>query len=621
MKQNFFYTNVSDSQYWDTQCKIIFSYEGCWENNDSLRVCSHGYEVIAQNTNPFFEKTEESEYLLSLYKRLLLGLSEKLNYIHAEKHQIEYWELLVSQWLIKYISILWMEYSRLLEAQNRYGVLTAYLLEKKDRDVAMSVRDYIFWTYNNQKLRWKLMSLIVEELGDEIKYKTIKYNTKKTKKVKKDKFIKRLKRRIISEVKLMQKKVIQKITSSDSGGEIVITYFPMHMYNQLKLFIMSLGKIRFLKSNGFGDIHLVKYADLNMDLRNSLVESINPINKFEQICVNVLKYDIPYSVVEGYKEIRKQVDKQINGVPKVVLSADLAVADTICKMSVASWREKGTKLVLSSHAGACEIIEKAMEYEAQLSDIYLTWGIPLRKINPALKNKSYDFGMAFRLLSNYKIHPVMKRDRNIEVEKILYVSTTSESDNSWDMYLINEDTGLKTYFNNQCIFFDNIEPKLHPYICHRLRQNNSQKEQSIVKLIKMRYNYMEIDLGERTMEELFKFSRICIVDCHTTVFAEAVLRGIPTIIILNSNMIKLAETIQPFYDALKKVGICYDSSKKAAEFINSNYNNIIEWWENAERQRVIKMFIDNFIFLPPRPLLYLKNELLEMSSNLCKPIL
>ena len=38
----------------------------------------------------------------------------------------------------------------------------------------------------------------------------------------------------------------------------------------------------------------------------------------------------------------------------------------------------------------------------------------------------------------------------------------------------------------------------------------------------------------------------------------------------------------------------YKNSEKLAEFCNQNYDNIYQWWQNEDRQDLIKKFLKNF---------------------------
>ena len=80
----------------------------------------------------------------------------------------------------------------------------------------------------------------------------------------------------------------------------------------------------------------------------------------------------------------------------------------------------------------------------------------------------------------------------------------------------------------------------------------------------------------------------------STGFYEHLCLNKPVIMYYNFDHSDLNKNAKYFYDELKKVKIIHSSPCEAAEFINNNYNNLINWWYSNETQMIINDFNNNF---------------------------
>ena len=88
----------------------------------------------------------------------------------------------------------------------------------------------------------------------------------------------------------------------------------------------------------------------------------------------------------------------------------------------------------------------------------------------------------------------------------------------------------------------------------------------------------------------FSRSKIAIVDdIYSTAVHELAFLDIPFIIIEN-NYYDFKSQFQNIIKQLKKLNIIFDNPRKAANFINKNYNDIEVWWKKIIKTRDYKNF-------------------------------
>ena len=79
-----------------------------------------------------------------------------------------------------------------------------------------------------------------------------------------------------------------------------------------------------------------------------------------------------------------------------------------------------------------------------------------------------------------------------------------------------------------------------------------------------------------------------ICDHISTMWAEALMSDIPSIVLLDDQCCRIEETENELFSEMKKAGLFFTEPRKLAEFINENYNTIDYWWNDLSRQEIVK---------------------------------
>ena len=82
----------------------------------------------------------------------------------------------------------------------------------------------------------------------------------------------------------------------------------------------------------------------------------------------------------------------------------------------------------------------------------------------------------------------------------------------------------------------------------------------------------------------------------------------PTLLILKKNYLSTRKkNIRKYYLALEKSNIIFFDSKKAAKFLNLNYDKIEYWWESSKTQKARGDFCKIHAARNSKPILSLVN--------------
>tara|TARA_B100001939_G_C16827876_1_gene567266 strand:- start:430 stop:984 length:555 start_codon:yes stop_codon:yes gene_type:complete len=116
-------------------------------------------------------------------------------------------------------------------------------------------------------------------------------------------------------------------------------------------------------------------------------------------------------------------------------------------------------------------------------------------------------------------------------------------------------------------------------------ENSLKQEHKSLKILNM----------EKPFKKIINQYNLSIHFFIGTPFFESIYLNRPTIIIFDKKInFRLNEKFLRFIKKFKENDLCFESSIKAANFINKNYNNLEVWWKSPIRQRILKDFKENF---------------------------
>ena len=98
---------------------------------------------------------------------------------------------------------------------------------------------------------------------------------------------------------------------------------------------------------------------------------------------------------------------------------------------------------------------------------------------------------------------------------------------------------------------------------------------------------------KNTINFLDKF-KINVETVNSTNYLESFNLNLPTILIFDDQYCKLRKNVKKYFNMLEKSKSMFKNPKKAANFINENYDKIDHWWNSKKVQKTLSIFTNNF---------------------------
>ena len=95
--------------------------------------------------------------------------------------------------------------------------------------------------------------------------------------------------------------------------------------------------------------------------------------------------------------------------------------------------------------------------------------------------------------------------------------------------------------------------------------------------------------------DLVKQSRLVVTDYLSTVYIQAILSDVPTVVLVNASFLYLDDEYSEIYDEFIKVGIFHLNPRSAAKFIDQILDAPNKWWKSSSVVRAREAFLDENI--------------------------
>ena len=89
-------------------------------------------------------------------------------------------------------------------------------------------------------------------------------------------------------------------------------------------------------------------------------------------------------------------------------------------------------------------------------------------------------------------------------------------------------------------------------------------------------------------------SRLFISTYNATTFLESLSQDVPTIMFWNPGLWELRRTAEPYFAALKKVGILHEAPISAAEMVVQVWEDVQAWWRRSAVTEARLRFCERF---------------------------
>ena len=492
-----------------------------------------------EDLNEVYNKNKEELFIIKKVSKYRSFLRDNLNKIHQTNLSKNEWGLLLDYYLI--VSIISIKrkiktYRKIKDKKVFINVISGDFFFKDTKSIydelsfGTSVNkflDYIIF----KKLKFK--NLII--LNQKIKYKNHKN-----------------KKKLISFSTLFLN-IIIKIFKPNI---IIDGYFGV--FKSIQIMFLSKFKILFLKEKFLNTPN--KFSRKNNYLRKKLIIPEN--DSFDKIFNEYNKEIFPSSFLENFKSFFYSNKKFSEGFKSIGTAILLHISDNF-KFITLNVKKRGGKIVSFQHGGLFGMRKFSPEdYIIQkYADIKFNWhdknGIGAPYFHKKLKTSKKKNGLLFFP----SLTLPQEWTENLKECNHLYLNKY------WKLYeLINDDKKKLIKFK----FFNRPVKKTLKKLWMKNTNNKIRFEE------------------ENYKGNIFGKYRITIIDNFSTALFELIYYSQPFIIVSNSKQKEFTKEFRKTLNYLKSLNILFDSEKKAADFINNNYNNFDSWWDKILKNRKFK---------------------------------
>lgn len=316
-------------------------------------------------------------------------------------------------------------------------------------------------------------------------------------------------------------------------------------------------------------------VDVDVDWRRKQGAAVSGTT-FQDVLCALLPVYLPVAYLEAFVPYRQKAKALRLRRPKVLYTANGLVGHTLFKSLAADWREEGTRILDHQHGGGYGLdrIHALEEYETRVADRFFTWG--WRGSSPKLTPLAAPFSSrkpiapsgTGRVLLNcgsypknlYRIHfqPLPGTIETVIAETRVFVRELS----------------------------DRPELVVRPYmvdfgwnLLHTLRQANPG---------------LTLDDLRNSGLVSYGLSSLVVHNYLGTSWLETLAMNIPTVCFYDTSTYAFRDPVQPHIAALSSAGVLHTSGQAAATLVKSVMSDPQGWWQQKEVQDARLAFVRNY---------------------------
>ena len=568
---------TADQATWKFDRSVIFLGEWCklydqkeiWERMDAITATPYGLGKTKKDSDYAQART--------LKYKLFPKVCNLLNHYHDTTYNERYWRIIFGNWFIRIIDVLLNRILTLQQCLDLYNISgttlyanSSYSLAPEDSLSAIFAFNDDYW---NNALNERILHLTCNQdlaidyiYEDDHKYFSIESMGCV--------FDRRLKILLLLKSKYRETfSAILGMMTRETDALITSTYLPGIVAIKLNLSLGQLPRISISpKFKFFGKPNSQNRKCLGKQLESSAVDHIEKV-------ISALLFEVmPICFLENYNEIKKLSNNlPWPNKPKFIFTSNCFDTDELFKFWSASKVESGVKYFVGQHGNNYGTFRyNYPTNEETISDKFITWGWSdgLPQHTPAfilktagIKSKQFNDHGGLLLIQFPFEHRVSTFDSTYEFQS--YFCDQQEFCSKLSGHIV-----------------DSLTLRLHPGWKYQ-RWNEEERWRKFNPNIK-------IDNGSTNVKKLWRKNRLIIHSYDSTGILETLSLNIPTLAFWQNGLEHLRESAIPYYQLLIDAGIVHLSAESAAYKVNEIWDNIEDWWQQAEVQDARKLFCDRY---------------------------
>jgi len=525
--------------------------------------------------------SKDVDYLIKSYDLILNLIYKNLNLVHNKNYSKQFWEILVARWLYTWINQVYFRWEYIKKIKKKYNIDKFFYTKDSLNNIVPESTEHAhhlsrtipqwsestFFKIMNFQSNLKTELIILNKnttLKIDNKFDTIKY---------------------------------PKFAFYHNTNKIFFYNFELNLKAKIKIFKnLNIFSIKFI-----GKKKIFNKNDVLRENFNSLLPNSNK-KKFNDFLIKNLKFNIPKIFLENFSQLEKiYLDSKWPTSPRYILTSYGQYYDEIFKLYVASHKMKypKSKFCILQH-GFGNFFHKNDYYnvylDRKISDIYLSWGnlkknnnypffYPRKsgsKINKFKFNKLKNILFLTYSFSGGLLNPPDGSKNG----NIINLENSKKIGNLFD--LVNSDISKK-------IFIKNLNINVYKNFEYSIRKKNNK-----IKFINENERFLKIEKNFNLFIHIF----------FGTCFFECMTLNKPSIIIYEKNIHHpFDKKFTSYIRRLEEEEILYYNEKKAANFLNKNYNNLEKWWNNKNLQNLRNEFCKDYCLYTNKEIEILKKNL------------
>jgi putative transferase (TIGR04331 family) len=581
---------TADERSWKFDRPVLFLGEWCrlydrkhvWEKMDAEVAAPYGLEPL--------RKDRDLSYLQSLSSQLLSESTVALNRFHGTGHTQRYWQIVIGQWLQRYIALAFNRYSTLKQALDAHEVSATTLFDSSSYSLATNDSLDFIWASNDDEWNHVFCGDVLRFLGTvdtDIESAPLRGKAGFTQPVNHRPPAKPTgKDYVIGAAGRLLPRLARK-----GDAFVTNTYLPPRVEARLE---MSLGQFpQFWKREP------VTIVAADADVRRGFPLDEGDHTEFERFVRQQLSKVIPTCYLEGYRELVAQT-RQLPwpARPRFIFTSNNFDTDEPFKAWTASKVEEGIPYFTGQHGNNYGTLLGSEKWtELVTCDAFYTWGWS----NGSPKNVP-----AFLFKTTGRKRPRPDPKGGLLLIELPLPHRILPQDSHYEFGLYQED---------QFKFVSALAERIRKGLIVRLHPGSRQTRWSDEQRWADRSPGVPVEAGDVNILRLLERNRLVVHSYDSTGILETLAWNIPTLCFWQNGLDHLLASAKPFYELLREAGIVADTPEQAAALVNSRWDSIDEWWESAKVQEARKTFCAEYARTERRPVLTLRHLLLSRAAG------
>lgn len=551
----------------------IWASERCFEGIKWCKENNKEYEIIPKNWVTVEEIYRCIDYLEAVKEEMLEYAADLLNGYHSIHYNRDQWNVLLGYWFCGYLASYYDKFLKI-----RWIIEHDIECECSLYSVLKIVPALDFMEYNNllsttDSYHLYQYSQLLDQCGYEGRISVIERKKFEKPRLERRKVPKNLKYVIFTEIVRMFKKKDAVILQN--------SYLPPQLVR--RAMIKNLGKV-YDHFYNYENIRCKLPIDIDEEWRKKVVITSGQQKEFMGIIKSLLKMDLPISCIEDLKLLQSKSRKIYgrNSAPKAVLYAAGGISnDELFKVYLMDVRGKGTLLCDIQHGGNYGINDMSLglRTEINICDRFYTWGWTKKHYN----NKLKPMPMVKMMMCEFTSP---KEDMDV-----LYVSYRFEKNL---FKILREGILFDEYVQGEERFIHSLDRGCLRRI--RFRPYISERGWGTYSLIKEGVPGLRFDHIQDFYVSL-ETSKLVVLGMWSTTIVEALCADRP--ILVRHDMQGIPSEEQKNLEEMERVGILVRTFEELAERLNQIYDNVEEWWNEPDRQEVVRRIKERYAWRCP----------------------